>query len=146
MSICQGVNSGQEINAKYKTLRLFEVVSACVFILNRILLYSICMYLFIYIYIYIHLYFIYILYCITFVSGNSYMLPHVYQFQVLPLAETVVFFWGETSGLVAVTHEPYKPRHSTTADVVSTWGMENDQGLWYDHPGHGDGYRWVCLG
>lgn len=57
---------------------------------------------------------------ITFVSGNSYMLPHVYQFQVLPFAETVVFFWGETSGLVAVTHEPYKPRHSTRADVVST--------------------------
>ena len=84
------------------------MVSACVLILNRILLYSICMYVYIYISY------------ITFVSGNSYMLPHVYQFQVLPFAETVVSFGGETSGLVAVTHEPYKPRHSTRADVVST--------------------------
>ena len=76
--------------------------------------------MYVFIYIYIHLYIIYILYCITFVSGNPYMLPHVYQFQVLPFAETVVFFGVETSGLVAVTHEPYKPRHSTRADVVST--------------------------
>ena len=98
-SKCQfvrGVNSGQEINAKYKTLRLFEVVSACVFILNHILLYSICMYL----YIYIHVYIIYILYCITFVSGNPYMLPRVYQFQVLPFAETVVCLGGKPPGLL----------------------------------------------
>ena len=67
-----------------------------------------------------YIYISYISYIITFVSGNSYMLPHVYQFFVLSFAETVVFFGAETSGLVAVTQEPYKPHHSTTADVVST--------------------------
>ena len=54
---------------------------------------------------------------ITFVSGYSYMVPHVYQFLVLRFAETAVL--GETSGLVSVTRETKKKRcHSTTAHVV----------------------------
>ena len=65
---------------------------------------------------------------ITFGSGYSYMVPQVYQFLVLPFAETAV--WGETSGLVSVTRETKKtPFHNGSSVQFEVWRMIKVYGM-----------------
>lgn len=54
---------------------------------------------------------------------------------------------GQSQVVQAPPHvkRPPPPIKGKGGNGWQVFSMENDQGLWYDHPGHGDGYRWVCF-